>query len=68
MKRSVLVVFMLVALLISLPAAGEKEAAAAAESLQTTRSLNATGFPIVTEPSRSRCLAHGTRTKRSGRT
>ena len=50
MKRSVLVVFMLVALLISLSAAGEKEAAAGAESLQSTRLLQATGFPIVTEP------------------
>jgi len=49
MKKSVMVLFVLVVLLGSLTAAGSKEAAVTAPVAPSAR-LNATGFPIVAEP------------------
>ncbi len=49
MKKSVMVLFVLVVLLGSLTAAGSKEATVTAPIAPSAR-LNATGFPIVAEP------------------
>ncbi|MDD2395558.1 MAG: extracellular solute-binding protein [Sphaerochaeta sp.] len=49
MKKSVMVLFVLVVLLMSIPAAGNKEVAVTVPAAPTA-GLNASGFPIVAEP------------------